>query len=136
MAHIEKEIDNGVVNVKAFGAKGDGTTDDTVSIQNAINHLHNNKNKGTLYFPAGSYIITSELNVCKNGGYYNIVGDGRRNTSIIAGAEMESMLKLGKDNSTHAIYRISDIRINLSTHALIGIDARYVNYSTVENCYF
>ena len=40
------------VNVKDFGAKGDGVTDDTLSIQTAINCLPKN---GRLYFPEGVY---------------------------------------------------------------------------------
>lgn len=44
----------GAVNVKQFGAKGDGTTDDTEAIQNAINAIP--KTGGILYFPPGKYI--------------------------------------------------------------------------------
>nr|DAX04391.1 MAG TPA: tail fiber protein [Bacteriophage sp.] len=44
----------GAVNVKQFGAKGDGTTDDTAAIQNAINAIP--KTGGILYFPPGKYI--------------------------------------------------------------------------------
>ncbi|MBQ8967417.1 glycoside hydrolase family 28 protein [Ruminococcus sp.] len=40
------------VDVKAFGAKGDGVTDDTLSIQTAINCLPAG---GRLYFPEGTY---------------------------------------------------------------------------------
>jgi hypothetical protein len=39
-------------NVKQYGAKGDGTTNDTTAIQNAIN-----ASSGALYFPAGSYLV-------------------------------------------------------------------------------
>ena len=42
-----------VVNVRDFGAKGDGITDDTVAIQTAINCL---PRKAKLYFPAGTYL--------------------------------------------------------------------------------
>jgi hypothetical protein len=48
-----------VVNVKDYGAKGDGTTDDTTSIQNAIESIKNVG--GVIYFPAGSYKVTSTL---------------------------------------------------------------------------
>ena len=41
------------VSVRDFGAKGDGVSDDTVSIQTAINCLPNN---GRLYFPEGVYL--------------------------------------------------------------------------------
>lgn len=46
------------VNVKAYGAVGDGVTDDTTAIQNAFNALTEN---GSLFFPAGNYLISSAL---------------------------------------------------------------------------
>ncbi len=50
--------DAGVVNVKTFGAKGDGKTDDTAAIQNVIKSL---KAHQTLYFPNGTYLVSSTL---------------------------------------------------------------------------
>lgn len=46
------------LNVKHFGAKGDGITDDTKSIKNAFLELQNNQGNGTLFFPHGTYKIT------------------------------------------------------------------------------
>ncbi len=48
-----------LVNVKSFGATGNGSTDDTTAIQNAINAV-----QGTgkiLYFPPGQYLVSSTL---------------------------------------------------------------------------
>ena len=44
------------VSVKDFGAKGDGVTDDSSAIQNAINDL-SAVGGGTIYFPAGVYFV-------------------------------------------------------------------------------
>lgn len=46
-----------VVSVKDFGATGDGVTDDTHSIWNAIQAI-NDAGGGALYFPSGTYLIT------------------------------------------------------------------------------
>ena len=47
-----------VVDVKSYGAKGNGTTDDTTAILNAINSL---SGYGVIYFPAGTYRVTQPL---------------------------------------------------------------------------
>jgi hypothetical protein len=65
-------------NVKSFGAKGDGTTDDTTAIQNAINAV-NTLGGGTVYLPAGTYKITGTLTVY---GYVTIEGSNINTTTI------------------------------------------------------
>lgn len=49
-------------NVKAFGAKGDGVTDDTAAIQAALDSTATK-----IYFPAGKYLITSPLFLRRRG---------------------------------------------------------------------
>lgn len=46
------------IDVKAFGAKGDGVTDDTAAIQTGINAT---AGVATLWFSPGSYVVTSAL---------------------------------------------------------------------------
>lgn len=48
-----------VVNVKEYGAVGDGLTDDTQSIQLAINSV--NTLGGVVYFPGGIYMINDSV---------------------------------------------------------------------------
>jgi polygalacturonase len=45
-----------IVNVKSFGAKGDGTTNDSPSINNALAYAKANKIMN-VYIPEGQYII-------------------------------------------------------------------------------
>ena len=47
-----------VFNVRDFGAKGDGLSDDYLPILNAVNALNKN-GKGTILFPKGAYYIAS-----------------------------------------------------------------------------
>jgi hypothetical protein len=53
------------VSVKDFGATGDGVTDDTAAIQDAIDAV-NSTGGGEVYFPAGNYIISSGLTLYSN----------------------------------------------------------------------
>jgi hypothetical protein len=64
---------SGAVNVKWFGAKGDGVTDDTVFIQSAIDFLENRSEN--LYFPANTFLTTQTLEVPFN-ARFRILGDG------------------------------------------------------------
>lgn len=50
-----RQIDGNMWNVKWFGAKGDGTTDDSEALQNAIN------SKKTIFLPKGIYHLTKSL---------------------------------------------------------------------------
>jgi len=71
------------VSVKDFGAVGDGTTDDTAAIQAAITAAW--KSGKRLYAPAGTYLISSTLNIPPGGGYeyradsFTLYGDGASN---------------------------------------------------------
>jgi polygalacturonase len=46
-------------NVKDFGARGNGSTDDTAAIQAAITAAHNSG--GIVFFPPGNYRVTSTV---------------------------------------------------------------------------
>ena len=48
-------------NVKDYGAKGDGTTDDAAAIQAAVNAAQ--KGRGVLYFPEGDYLVGTTITV-------------------------------------------------------------------------
>lgn len=47
-----------MISVKDFGATGDGGTDDTLAIRAAIDYA-NSQGGGTVYFPAGTYLLST-----------------------------------------------------------------------------
>ncbi len=50
---------SGLINVSNFGARGDGSTDDTAAIKAAVaSALSAGARNNTLYFPAGTYIVS------------------------------------------------------------------------------
>lgn len=69
---IMKSVINNYVNVKDFGAKGDGVTDDTEAIQNAI---YSCPEGGTVFFPEGEYLLsTVEMSKsCEIKGLFSII---------------------------------------------------------------
>ncbi|MCL6627968.1 MAG: hypothetical protein K6U00_00025 [Armatimonadetes bacterium] len=52
------------VNVRDFGAKGDGVTDDTAAFQRALEAMA--EKGGTVFVPIGNYLIKSHLNIPAN----------------------------------------------------------------------
>lgn len=68
-------------NVKAFGAEGDGKTDDTLAIQHAIADAD-----GRLEFPRGNYLIKKTIEIkLDEVGRIAIAGDDGTATIIMAG---------------------------------------------------
>ena len=100
------------VNVLDFGAKGNGTGDDTAALQRAINQLFLNtikasedtdagvKSRVVLEIPAGVYNITSTLYIPS---YATIVGAGPEKT-IIEYSGSGTAIKLVNDSSLIGSY--------------------------------
>lgn len=77
----------GIINVKSYGAVGNGVTDDTAAIQAAINSL--SPGGGAIYFPKGTYIVSNMLVV--NFNLIHLSGSGR--ASIIKNIGATSTLR-------------------------------------------
>lgn len=82
---LQERLDE-TVTVYSFGVTGDGTTDDTSTLQNAINQLFmtttarsNVGNRVILVLPPGTYKITNTLYIPS---YTTIVGAGKDKTII------------------------------------------------------
>lgn len=75
---IEVDAASKVINVKDYGAVGDGINDDTDSINLALKQNTGKK----IYFPTGVYLISEKINVLSN---TTIIGDGAN--SVILAAE-------------------------------------------------
>ena len=111
-----KAVPEGWVNVKDFGAKGDGETDDTEAIQKAIDTGKN------VYIPHGIYIITS-ITLKSN---QIITGDGIDNTILKAANLTDTIglseLALIKTDYTHKQKNIKIINLTINMHAQDQID--------------
>lgn len=87
------------INVKYYGAVGDGVTDDTAAIQAALNA------SSTVYFPKGTFKITSALNVPNGRTVY-----GKGNESVIWTV------------GDHAVFLATGTFINTATPAVHASD--------------
>lgn len=84
-------------SVKDFGATGDGVTDDTAAIQLAVTAAF--ANLRSLYFPAGTYIMSSTItmgNTAPTAGIYcHFYGDGRNSIIKVNAANVNPFLWQG-----------------------------------------
>jgi hypothetical protein len=121
----------GVQNVKSYGAKGDGVTDDTAAINAAIAASTPAGNTGDywgqaqiVYFPAGTYLISSPL--VKNDGSdptYGMVliGESESTTKIVLANGASGFGDAS--NPLGMIYPTSDPRYGYSPEPGNGNDA-------------
>jgi hypothetical protein len=88
------------IDAKAYGATGDGVTDDTAALQLAINALTTGAN-AQLYIPAGTYLVSATLTLPLM-QYKRIFGAGQNATIISATQTNSPILKTTVEN-THSI---------------------------------
>ena len=98
-------VDNGgqVVNVKAFGAKGDGVSDDAAAINSAMMAGAGR----AIYFPPGTYLVSTSIHVPSNTALYG-AGQNSIITCPSGGWNMSTTSIFGILN----LYHTSDIDIH------------------------
>lgn len=118
------------VNVKYFGAKGDGTTDDTQAFNNAISYQQSNG--GVLLIPYGTYIINSPLIFSST---VHILGVNMPTLKLKTGftGANASLIYLNNVNNVSIInIKIDGNRSNI-TQPFGGILGFKCNYTKIEN---
>jgi hypothetical protein len=79
---LQSRLDS-IAIITDFGATGNGVTDVTANINNALYQLYcrqvNTQTRRSLYFPAGTYVISDTLNIPP---YCKLYGDGPESTII------------------------------------------------------
>jgi len=120
--HTAQLADN-AISVKTFGAKGDGVTDDTTSIQNAVNYAQ--LNKKSIYFPSGIYDINNPITLSRD--RISITGENFYNTVIQAGSAMESVF-LFADVSQNTGFTFSNFCIDGGDFANNGISSAKIDH--------
>jgi Pectate lyase superfamily protein len=111
--------DNGgrVFEVKAYGATGNGTIDDSAAIQaadNAAEAVH-----GVVHFDSGTYLISSTLKIASPvrwEGAFSASNSGTNSTIVKAGAALNPMINIG-----HSNVELDYLRIDGNAEAIEGI---------------
>jgi hypothetical protein len=133
---------SGAVNVKWFGAKGDGVTDDTVALQNAINFVFNGGG-GDVSIPQGDYLLNglassdaylngillpfSTLNGNKS---VHLSGAEKGATKIIAGSDNMIVIR---NSSSYSLVSNIEIDLNSKINSVgIALVPEIINGNTVQ----
>ena len=157
--HLDEILDKKIVNcvnIKDYGAIGDGVTNCSDCINNAITYAKQNK-RGGIYIPTGVYIIDKPIMLYDD---VNVYGDGsssilkqKDNTEIEAvmivnssyGDQPNYSTRLENYNITLKDFRIDGNRQNNITYAdstftnnngiiLKGTHYSFISRVTIENC--
>jgi len=122
------------VNVKAFGAKGDGVTDDTVAIQACFDAI---PDYGYILFPQGTYMVTGVLlnmkvgiHICGEGAVLKMIGGTNNPILTLHGSYLSHIRDMTFDGSidsqTEVIAEANDKRD--------GIVLKWAFFFTFESC--
>lgn len=95
---LQQQLDDAWVNVKAYGAQGDGVTDDTAAINRAIRDLYTKQlttsenvrqARKTVWFPAGRYLVTEPILLYPE---VHLQGENYQNTQLFQATHAPSKL--------------------------------------------
>ena len=127
------------VDVRAYGAVGDGVTDDSTAIQNAISAAQTAN--ATVLFPSGGpWCIGTKLVISRP---LTVIGQGRgsvENSGYYAsqtiikwiGAATGTMLDIGDGADTVSAVKIEGTAFNGNNLAGVGIHAKAMTHSKIE----
>lgn len=150
---LQQQLDDAWVNVKAYGAVGNGIADDTDAIQRAITDLYSktltleenvSQSRKAIWFPAGAYLITDSLKLWPG---IRLVGENVSNTTIQLDTLsvpqqmielVDSLGQTGASMGNNGATLPSQVRLeHLHIHCMVACDVLVLQKCTqvhVHNC--
>lgn len=128
-----------IFNVKEFGAVGDGSHDDTSNIAAAFTALWGAGGGGIIFFPPGTYKVTSTIDIsCPSGGNFangRIIGSGRNFTTI--SGTLNNGFIFSQTDSLNGPGEIAHLAL-VNNSTWIGSGALMLNNTSavINQCYF
>jgi hypothetical protein len=122
---------SGQVNVKAFGAEGDGVTDDTAAFDAALKSLAD-AGGGTCLVPRGTYIISASGITSRVKSDVHLVGEGPASILKIAAMPIGPLL-VGDGNNWSVENLTLDMQDYSPSHICAAVRCRGDNWR-VANC--
>lgn len=127
---VDKALIQISINVRWYGALGDGVTDDTAAVIDAINAAASQKS--VLYFPAGQYVLSQTISLSD----MSILGSGTGNTILLpknvsvlfqigSNTCVRDMTIINKDNGANIVdFKLGSDRSNSENNEISNILAR------------
>ena len=125
-----------VIDVRYYGATGDGVTNDTVAVQAAVDAAVT-AGGGIVFFPKGNYLITQVTkDFAVAGAKITLKGVGK-NSSIISkyGAGTDTLLVFSQTSITGGHFIMEDLAINASANAHMGMSLTNMAWFTLNRLY-
>jgi len=140
----------GVFDIKAYGAVGDGVTDDRLAIQTAINAVPQSGALvgGTVYFPPGRYVIGSPGLDIHNltalvlqgsfvDSFNESVGTSGYGVQLLCGANSMTLLNNVNTSLVHQGPRIRGVHFNSNDKTGVTLASiKDTNHWTFDHCNF
>lgn len=124
-----------IKDVRDFGAKGDGVTDDWAAIMAAFNAVVGS-NRGTIYFPPGTYLVSQSIafNTTLNNGVTSL-WQGELGLSVITGNFNDFVMSRAGNGNDGALNIVIENLTIINTHATGGgIRFGDLDGGAIRNC--
>lgn len=124
-AQLSEKVSKGelTINVKDYGAKGDGTVYDNEAVQTALDSL--SATGGHVFFPRGSYWIDAPLNIPPN-----VILEGEGNSTLIFSPTAIDAILVLNDSCTVKNMHLNGNAVTSKAIRLNG------DYAVIEHVYY